>query len=149
MRSVTGVVEAGPGLAVAGPGRAARRPLRVLQLAYGHGLYGAERWVLALIKHLDASRVATTVACLRDADTPDLPLIDEARRLGLPTLVIEATRNRLLEGLRGIRAALGSLEIDVVHSHGVRQDLLALLAAWRLPTRTVSTPHGWEVRCSL
>jgi glycosyltransferase involved in cell wall biosynthesis len=142
-------LDAGPGLAPSGSGRPAPRPLRVLQLAYGHGLYGAERWVLALIKHLDASRVATTVACLRDADTPDLPLIDEARRLGFPTLIIEATRNRLLEGLRGIRAALGSLEIDVVHSHGVRQDLLALLAAWRLPTRTVSTPHGWEIRCSL
>jgi glycosyltransferase involved in cell wall biosynthesis len=129
-------------------GRVGRR-LRVLQFAYGERLYGAERWVLTLIKHLDPAKVQTTVGCLLDADSSTLALIDEAKRLGFETRVIEARRNLIGSATRGLRAAIRSRGIDIVHSHGVRQDVLTLLASRGLPVKIVSTSHGWEARCSL
>jgi glycosyltransferase involved in cell wall biosynthesis len=125
-----------------------RRPLRVLQLAAGHALYGAERWVLTLVKHLDPVRVRTTVACLRDADSASLPLLDEARRAGLETLAIDARRKPIVSAVRELRAALLAHPIDIVHTHGVREDLVALMASHGMPVKLLSTPHGWETKCS-
>jgi glycosyltransferase involved in cell wall biosynthesis len=135
-------------------GSAARAPtgrkrIKVLQLSYGSTLYGAERWVLALIRHLDPERVETVVGCILDADGPDLPLLDEAKRLGFETVVIEATRSLIGRSVRGIRSLVRRLGIDVIHTHGVRQDVLGRAAVVGLPCRTVSTPHGWEGRPSL
>jgi glycosyltransferase involved in cell wall biosynthesis len=138
-----------PGARVASSVDLSERPVRVLQLAYGHALYGAERWVLTLIKHLDPRRVETMVAAIRDADTPSLPLIDEAQRLGFETTILEATTRVLRSSIRGLRAVLRSRRIDVVHSHGVRQNVVAFLASRGYPVKLLSTPHGWETRCSL
>jgi glycosyltransferase involved in cell wall biosynthesis len=124
-------------------------PLRVLHFTYGHALYGAERWVLTLIKHLDPRRVESLVACLRDADSQDLPMIDAAKRLGVKTVIIDARERLLATSLRGLRQAMRAHHIDVVHSHGVRQDLIALLASRGLSTKALSTPHGWEAQSSL
>jgi glycosyltransferase involved in cell wall biosynthesis len=121
--------------------------VRVLQLATGERLYGAERWVLALVRHLDPAAVTTTVACLRDGSVERLPLVEEARRLGLPAIVLDARRG-LAAGVRALRALLGRGEVDVLHTHGVREDVAALLAR-RRPVRLLATPHGWETRCSL
>jgi glycosyltransferase involved in cell wall biosynthesis len=121
----------------------------VLQFTYGHGLYGAERWVLTLLKHLDRQRVVSVVACLRDPDTPALPLIEESRRLGIATLVIEATRHVVASGVRALRAAVRAHRVDLVHSHSVRQDVITLLATRGLGVPILSTPHGWEARASL
>ena len=125
------------------------RPIRVVQFTYGDTLYGAERWVLTLSRHLDPSRVHTTIACLRDDGSGELALIEAARQLGFDTVVIDA-RNRLLSSaVNGLRHAIRSQGIDLVHTHGVRQDVVGLLATRGLGVRLLSTPHGWEARCSL
>jgi glycosyltransferase involved in cell wall biosynthesis len=89
------------------------------------------------------------VAGIRDADTPSLPLIDEAQRLGFETTILEATTRVLRSSIRWLRAVLRCRHIDVVHSHGVRQDVVAFLASRGYPVKLLSTPHGWETRCSL
>jgi glycosyltransferase involved in cell wall biosynthesis len=119
------------------------RPIKILQLSYGSSLYGAERWVLTLIKHLDPGRVETVVGCILDGDGSDLPLIDEARRMGLATEVIDARRNMIASSVRGIRAVTRRLGIQVLHTHGSRQDVIASVASLGLPCATLSTPHGW------
>lgn len=97
-----------------------------------------------LAKHLDPARVETVIACIRDANTPELPLVDEAKKLGFETLVLDGTKRLLWSSTRGLRAALKDLRIDVLHTHGGRQDLVGLAAARGLPCATLSTPHGWE-----
>jgi glycosyltransferase involved in cell wall biosynthesis len=122
------------------------RRIRVLQLSYGSSLYGAERWVLTLIKHLDPGRVNTAVGCLLDADCSDLPLIDEAKRLGFETVVIDVRKRGVASALRGLRSAVRGLGVEILHTHGVRQDILGLLATLGMRCRTLSTPHGWEAK---
>ena len=50
------------------------QPIRVLQLGSPTGLYGAERWILALVKHLSPDHVESVVATIKDApgDVPPL-----------------------------------------------------------------------------
>jgi glycosyltransferase involved in cell wall biosynthesis len=96
-----------------------------------------------LIKHLDADRIQSTVACILDDDSPELPLIDECRRLGFQTLVLDGRRSRVGEPVISLRRTLRDHSIQVIHSHGTRQDLVALLARRGLPCSVVSTPHGW------
>jgi glycosyltransferase involved in cell wall biosynthesis len=125
------------------------RRIRVLQLAYGTSLYGAERWVLGLIRHLDPALVETVVACILDDDPAPHPLLAEARRLGFPTLTLGSPTRRWTGAIRPLRDVIRARHIDVVHSHGTRQDLVALLATRSLECATLSTPHGWEWRGSL
>jgi len=41
-------------------------PLRVLQLGSPNGLYGAERWILALVKHLAPEAVTSIIGSVQD-----------------------------------------------------------------------------------
>jgi glycosyltransferase involved in cell wall biosynthesis len=127
----------------------APRKLRVLQIAYGTALYGAERCVLAIITHLDPARIETIVACILDRNTTVHPLLAEASRLGFPTLALGDAARHWTGAIRSLRQAVRGHRIDIVHSHGTRQDLVSLLATRSLECATVSTPHGWEWRGSL
>ncbi len=118
--------------------------LRVLQFSYGESLYGAERWVLTLIKYLDPELIETVVAAIRDTDTEHLPLVEAAREQGFETAVIDGRRHLIHSSVRGLRDLTRDLEIDVVHTHGGRQDIVALLARRRRRFRLLATPHGWE-----
>ena len=123
--------------------------LRVMQFSYGHALYGAERWVLTLIKNLDQERVETYVCSLVDRDHQELPLLEEARDLGFKTITIDATQSRIWSSARQLATAIQKEQIDIMHSHGARQDFLALLARLRTNCKLLSTPHGWEARSGL
>ena len=125
------------------------RPLRVLQFAYGSSLYGAERWILALCRNLEVHRVETVVAAIDDGDSTTLPLVEEANRRGLRTWVLDGRENKLRASIAELRRCARAEQIDIVHSHGTRQDIVALLASRGEPFRTLSTPHGWDAKASL
>lgn len=121
------------------------RPLRVLQLGNATGLYGAERWILALMRHMPADAVASSVAVVDDRDAPEpLPeLCVAARRLGFPDEVFHAPGRLSTRALRRLRDFVGDHRIDVLHTHGYKTDLLGLLALAGTRCRQVVTPHGW------
>lgn len=118
--------------------------LRVLQFSYGESLYGAERWILTLIKYLDPELIETVVAAIRDEDTEGLPLLEAATEQGFETAVIDGRRHVLRSSVRGLSGVTRNLGIDVVHTHGGRQDIVALLARRGRAFRLLATPHGWE-----
>ena len=74
--------------------------LRVLQFSYGESLYGAERWILTLIKYLDPELIETVVAAIRDEDTERLPLVEAASEQGFETVVIDGRRHLLRSSSR-------------------------------------------------
>ena len=64
--------------------------LRVLHLGSPTGLYGAERWILALVKHLPATEIESIVGAIKDAPGRFPPLCEQAASMGLRTAVFEA-----------------------------------------------------------
>lgn len=122
---------------------AAPRPIRVLQLLAPTGFYGAERWVLALARHLDARRVRTSVVCF--GDKPGAAAVAAALRAAGVEATRLAARGRIApRGVLALRALLLRDGVDVVHAHGLKSDVVAYLATRGTGVRAVTTPHGWS-----
>ena len=109
------------------------------------GLYGAERWILALIKHLPPEQITSFVGVIKDAPDLEAPLCSVANELGFQTQVIESYGKLSRSAVGQLRRVLIEHQIDVLHTHGYKTDLIGSLAARGTPCKTLSTPHGWSV----
>lgn len=123
--------------------------IRVLQLGSPTPLYGAERWVLALIKHLDPAKVESIVAVIKDAPDLDPPLCREAEKLGFRSKVFNAYGKINFSAVSQLKNFIRENEIDILHTHGYKSDLIGLLAVLGSPCKIVSTPHGWSKQADL
>ena len=109
------------------------------------GLYGAERWILALIKHLPPSEVESFVGVIKDSPELEAPLCTVASELGFQAHVIEAYGKLSRSAIGKLRRLLLEHQIDILHTHGYKTDLIGVLAVRGTPCKTLSTPHGWSV----
>ncbi len=121
--------------------------MRVLQLGSPTGLYGAERWILALVKHLDPQKVESWVGVIKDAPELEAPLLKEARQLGFSTRSFEAHGKASFAAVRQLRRFIREERIEILHTHFYKTDLLGLLATLGTSCRILSTPHGWSQEC--
>ncbi len=121
------------------------QPLRVLHLGSPSGLYGAERWILALIRHLPADKVHSIVSVLKDSPEYQAELCSHARDFGAETHIFEAYGRFNPSMVRQLRRFIRDQRIDVLHTHGYKTDLVGMLATIGTGCRIVSTPHGWSV----
>ena len=124
-------------------------PMRVLHLGSPTGLYGAERWILALVNNMDRDQVDSTVAVIRDDPTLGADLCTEAARQGFQTQVFEAYGKVNWSAVRMLKRYLQAERIDVLHTHGYKTDIIGMLAARGTPCKLVSTPHGWSKQAGL
>jgi glycosyltransferase involved in cell wall biosynthesis len=119
-------------------------PHRVLQLGSPTGLYGAERWILALVRELDPARVESHVGVIRDDTALEAPLCAAAAALGLRTHIFEAPGRFNPRAIGQMRQYIGDHRIDILHTHGYKGDILGLPAVRGTGCRLLSTPHGWS-----
>ncbi|MBK8508750.1 MAG: glycosyltransferase [Candidatus Competibacteraceae bacterium] len=124
-------------------------PVRVLHLGSPAGLYGAERWILALMNNIDRARVDSAVAVIRDDPNLGADLCVEAGRQGFCTHVFEAYGKVSWSAVRMLRAYIRAERIDILHTHWYKTDMIGLLAALGTPCKLVSTPHGWSKQAGL
>ena len=129
--------------------RPAARRVRVLHLGSPTGLYGAERWILALVKHLPPDRVESWVGVIKDSPELEAPLCAQAARLGLKTCVFEAPGKLSLAAIGALRRFVRDHAIDVLHSHGYKTDIIGRLAVRGTGCASIATPHGWSTQAGL
>ena len=125
------------------------RKIRVLQLGSPTGLYGAERWILALVKHLDPDRIHSIVAAIKDDNDLEVPLCNEAAELNFETKIFHANGRFNLSAIRQLRQYIQSKDIDILHTHFYKTDLIGLLATLGTDCKIISTPHGWSTKADL
>lgn len=118
--------------------------IRVLQLASPSGLYGAERWILALIKHLDDKKIQSIVAVIQDAPDFNPPICREANVAGFETHVFEAYGKINFSAVRQLRDFIQINNIHILHTHGYKTDIIGRLATIGTACKIISTPHGWS-----
>ena len=123
--------------------------IRVLQLGSPMGLYGAERWILALIKYLDPGKVESIVGVIKDDPKLDAPLCKEAKKLGFQAQTIEAVGRINYLAVKELKKIIVEQEIDILHTHGYKQDIIGLLARLGTKAKMVATPHGWSIKGGL
>jgi glycosyltransferase involved in cell wall biosynthesis len=117
--------------------------MRILHLISSGGYYGAENMLVTLVKSLDGLGHHSVLGLFANVHHPNDELLNVARtdRLSHETILCNGRMDR-----RAARATIDCIErnqIDVVHSHGYKADLYALLAASRCDVPLVATCHNW------
>jgi glycosyltransferase involved in cell wall biosynthesis len=111
--------------------------VKILHVIGGGEVGGAEQLVLSLMKLLDPAKYEPFLLCLCEG-----PFADLAAGQGFPASVI-AMRHRLdISTIEPIRKYIREQNISLVHTHGVRANLVARLAAAREGLPVVTTIHS-------
>jgi glycosyltransferase involved in cell wall biosynthesis len=118
--------------------------IKVMHLIGSTGLYGAERWVLAVMRAMDAASVSSTLVNLVDGEGGGSEVVVAARARGLEAFDFNTGgKFNLLAALQLARLAR-SLGVQIIHGHGFKSDMLGLLGARVSGCKAVTTPHGWS-----
>ena len=67
--------------------------INVLQFICPTGFYGAERWVLALAKHIDPTKIRCDLAVTMEPGQAPLELVNEYKKLDLPCHIVDRIAN--------------------------------------------------------
>ncbi len=121
-----------------------KRTLRVLQLGSPTGLYGAERWILALIKHLNPQKIESLVGVIKDDPDLDVPLCKEASKLGFKTICFEAQGKVNFSAIKQVKNFILQEKIDILHTHFYKTDIIGFWATRGTACKVIATPHGWS-----
>lgn len=114
------------------------RPLKVIHIIGGGEFGGAEKHILNLAGAVDRQAVELTVCCLFSA-----PFVEIASRAGISALALPMRNKADLGMIRKLAVLIQEGNFDLVHTHGVRANLLGRLAA-RLAgcQKVVTTVHS-------
>jgi glycosyltransferase involved in cell wall biosynthesis len=113
--------------------------VKVCHLVSGDLWAGAEVMDYCLLKGLKAFPDVDLSAIILNHGR----FADEVQKLGIPVNVVDETRLRFPQILRGVREILQAAGPDVVHCHWYKANLLGYLASRRDKTISlVSTQHG-------
>ena len=126
------------------------RPVRVLQIGSPAGMFGAERWIMALAKHLPRDQVESVIGVIQDESTGKVPpLCEHAHALGFETLTIQAPGKLSAQEVGGLRQAIADLRIDVLHTHFYKPTIIGAIAVRGTNCKLLATPHGWNTDAGL
>ncbi len=121
-----------------------KEPIRILELRCADGAGGGpEKTILLGTARTDSSRYRITVCYLRNAHDAAFDIHERAARLGID--YVELRQRHALDPtvVPSLRRLVREREIDLVHAHDYKTNLLALLLARREGVIPLSTAHGW------
>jgi glycosyltransferase involved in cell wall biosynthesis len=121
-----------------------KNTLNVLQFICPTGFYGAERWILALARHLDREIVRCDLAVTSEPENQDLELCKQYANLGLNVHEITMRNKFDFSAISRLTEIIREQQIDIIHTHGYKSDLLGVLAARKANIPCIVTPHGFE-----
>ena len=118
------------------------RTINVLQFITPTGFYGAERWILALNNNLDPEKVRSDlVVTTEKGRRPEI--INHFNTGECQVFEIEMNTRLSLLAIRSLVKLIKQRDIDIIHTHGYKSDILGLIAARISGIKFVSTPHGF------
>lgn len=121
-----------------------KKTINVLQFICPTGFYGAERWILALARHLDREIVRCDLAVTSEPENQDLELCKHYANLGLNVHEIPMSSKFDVSVISRLAEVIREQDIDLIHTHGYKSDLLGVLAARKANVPCIVTPHGFE-----
>jgi len=114
---------------------------RVLHLVSSGGLYGAEQVILNLAR---SKNTITYIGALCDVHGGNREVIDEGEKIGVRTVVFDSSRRIDLTPVLQVKRFLKIREIDILHTHGYKSDIVGFLAASLAKVHWVATNHVWH-----
>jgi len=118
-------------------------PLNVLHLRASTGFGGAENIILSICQNLDPQRFRLSILSTFPNRYENSFLAAAAERLEIPYDTLRYSHRFSLTTIRDFLLYLQRRQIDIVHAHGYRENILACFAIYFKNVATVSTTHGW------
>ena len=122
------------------------RKINILQLICSTGFYGAERWVLALANNMNYEHFNCELAVTMEPEQETLEIVKQFKST---THEIPMGSRFDLSVVRKLADVIDNNQIDIIHTHGYKSDILGLLAAKKAGIKCVATPHGFDGSDSL
>lgn len=120
------------------------RPIRILELRSVRGTGGGpEKTILMGAARSDPARFAVTVCYLRDARDGGFSIDAAAGKLPVDYVEVSEKHSFDFAVFGQLRRLIRQRQIDIVHAHEYKTDLLAWLLARVEPIAPMATVHGW------
>tara|TARA_R110001592_G_C13051053_1_gene740160 strand:+ start:73 stop:1194 length:1122 start_codon:yes stop_codon:yes gene_type:complete len=119
------------------------KKLNVLQFICSTGFYGAERWVLALVNHLDSSHVRSDLVVTQEGECKELKIVQQFNVENGQTFELPMAHKFDFSVVDKLVELIKKRDIDVIHTHGYKSDILGIWAARKANIKVVVTPHGF------
>lgn len=120
------------------------RPIRVLELRSVRGTGGGpEKTILLGAAMADPKRAQVTVCYLRDQRDTVFSIDERAVQAGVDYVEIPERHSFDPTVWPTLRRLIEARQIDLVHAHDYKTDILALLLAQATGVAALSTVHGW------
>ena len=121
-----------------------QKKLNILQFICPTGFYGAERWILALAKNLPKEQVRCDLAVTLEDNSQNLELVKTYRK-NYGEVFETSMNNRFdFSVIPKLVSLIKERQIDIIHTHGYKSDILGVIAARKAGIKCVVTPHGFE-----
>ena len=122
-----------------------KRPTRVLEIRSVRGIGGGpEKTILLGAAQADPARYHVVVCYLRDSRDDVFSIDGRAEAIGVDYMEIRERHSFDVSVWPALRRLVRDREIDIVHSHDYKTDLLAWLLHRRHGVRVLATAHGWS-----
>ncbi len=119
------------------------QPRHILQLRSHAGFYGVEKVVVELAAGLQAAGSRVTVGIIEPPESADPAFRHQAERAGVACRIFPSSTPFDRGTIREVARFIREEEVDLVHAHGYKADVIAWLAG-RITRRPVlSTCHPW------
>lgn len=120
------------------------RPLNVLDLRDTHEIGGPGKTILETYRAIDPAQFRLHLAVfLTRHERDESPFIAAARAQGMPVHLIRGYNQYDPRMIWQLAQLVKSLDIDIVHAHEVKSDVLVYLASKLHRVPIVTTLHGW------
>ena len=123
------------------------RKIHVLQFICSTGFYGAERWIFALINNSNTSTVRFDLAVTSEHTSNNLAVIQKFREISPDsgeTFEIPMSHRFDPRVVNRLVKIIHDRNIDIIHTHGYKSDIIGVIAAKKAGIKSVVTPHGFE-----
>ena len=119
-----------------------KKVINVLQFICPTGFYGAERWILALVKNSDPNTVNHELAVTYESEKQNLELLHQFPKAN-QTHKITMNGRFDWQVIKKLVSLIKQRNIDIIHTHGYKSDILGVIAARKAGIKSVATPHGF------
>lgn len=116
----------------------------MLQFICPGALYGAEKWILALAKYLDPHIIGCKLATTQESDGQVIEIHETFQSLGLDSYRIRMLGRFDPLGILRLCRLIRAENIDIIHTHGYKSDIIGVIAARIMGIKAVATPHGFD-----
>jgi glycosyltransferase involved in cell wall biosynthesis len=124
--------------------------MRILHTIDSGGIYGAESLLLSLVTEQQRRGHAPIVLSIGVHGSGTKPIETELRRRGLACIAFRMRDGPNLAGALRILASARAEQVDLIHSHGYKTNILfAALSGLAHCPPVVTTLHGWTAKTRL